>query len=1182
MVVSTTPEGSTFKPMTEAAKEVAKFLREEYAKTPITKPELVQTMDSSKIIEGPSPEGSAVEKKVANLALLEPQIVETKNLPVLSISEVLLSEFSNDEFRNVLSFKASSFISDQTQSSFNFEIKGVRAIWDPSLSIPGTNRRGGFRCPVGTRYGGQITDRFGRSCGWGVARRIANQIADIGERLEQRDDDKRKRRLDRRNARMMRRLGGVPETGRLEGGLRGIADRLEGVDAPKPLVGRGEGREFAAEVFNASNVGRVVNAVRGRRRRGDAQEEVDAPSARVPQNRRRDVIPQTAPTPTPKPRPARRPSPAGQRRPQARPRVAPQAENVDVLTARDASDASATEDFSPYVLRKYGEYAKRVREIRAGGGNAGMLTRREWYAINKPNLREAWKDAHGRSAPQDFEPPTPQARRPRNNRGRRKKATTAGAARSATRKPQANDVPEPAPTRPARPARGREPIAPQGDGNLRESEQRRMDREIVEPGAPRTGEAPARRRRRAVDQPVVEPKVVKPRRPKKNPEGDMGAMLNAESEQRRVPKPARRGDSDNAARSEELRQNRQAMEEAVLADAKKRERARAAGRKVDLNQILNERFFGRYVREDIIPNDRIMIINDPANFPISRADQKTKRAEALQKINKANASLDKIEQAIARGELSDNDFIERNGEKVNVARVKTYIKDFRDAWQEVHDTNLSGEPPKGATPKPNPIDDPFNAPSIVKPKGAQNAPKEIAYEPLKFEPAFKTERNNILEEKLLAIADPKELAEAIAAIDKLKFNHGEAQQSRLNRHHDELAKAINEIASGAKTFDQALASWRRTQETNFGTDERLSQIIAERQASYENQWNSVVRDGNLESKINNLNSMNQRLVESKTTLALRKKFEKDLRDALARKDQGFVVNEDDTNFAKITPDNVKKQIDGYIKKAISKRGKKLDEYLKQRFPEGGAVPKFKDMTPEKWSALNPLEKRSYIEEAYSHPMIKGKNGKLYRVKVTEFNDNRGEINVRTSFDEIDANGNVLRSGIAGSYRTIYTGDAKKVYQNSFFIRSDIDKAADLATIYNQTAFTYLKAIGINKASVGPADDGRYVWARVGFKERGGLSSSHYNRLDSALKFYKDFGVGGLVANDEQYIRLKKLVEAGKNGRKFNHQDAIFLIDDGNITDKARREYIKHWFATNVPLSSATLSFSEQKIGEKVR
>ena len=474
MVVSTTPKGSTFKPMTEDAKELVGILREEYANTPITKPELVQSMDASKIIEGPSPSGTAVQKKVASLSANSGEAEVINTLPVLSISEVLLSEFSNEEFASVLSFKAASFISDQTRSSANFEIKGVRAVWDPSLSIPGTNRRGGFRCPVGTRYGGQITDRFGRSCGWGVARRIANQIADIGERLEQRDDDKRKRRLDRRNARMIRRLGGVPETGRVEGGLRNIADRLDGggeTRAPRRRNPEREARRQEAVDFFREFGGAVrddIDSIRNRRRpqRNEETPEVEAPSARAPRNRRRDVIPETAPTPAPRPR-RPRPAPAGQRRPQPRPRVAPQPENVDILTARDASDAGETEDFKPYVLRKYNEYAKRVREIRAGGGNAGMLTRREWYAINKDNLRDAWKDAHGRTAPLDFEPPTPQARRPRNNRRRRRQATAQGAGRAASRKPTPDDVPEPAPARPVRPARpaARRPrVQPDGRG----------------------------------------------------------------------------------------------------------------------------------------------------------------------------------------------------------------------------------------------------------------------------------------------------------------------------------------------------------------------------------------------------------------------------------------------------------------------------------------------------------------------------------------------------------------------------------------------------------------------------------------------------------------------------------------------------------------------------------------------
>jgi hypothetical protein len=65
------------------------------------------------------------------------------------------------------SFRAKQFVTEANKSTMVYEVKRVRAVWDPSLSIPGTDRRGGWRCPEGTRYGGQITDRFGRQCGWG-------------------------------------------------------------------------------------------------------------------------------------------------------------------------------------------------------------------------------------------------------------------------------------------------------------------------------------------------------------------------------------------------------------------------------------------------------------------------------------------------------------------------------------------------------------------------------------------------------------------------------------------------------------------------------------------------------------------------------------------------------------------------------------------------------------------------------------------------------------------------------------------------------------------------------------------------------------------------------------------------------------------------------------------------------
>ena len=138
--------------------------------------------------------------------------------------------------KNEVNYKALAFLAEQTASTFNYDVKGARALWDPSLSIPGTNRRGGWRCPVGTRYGGQITDRYGRSCGWGVARRIANQIADIGERLENVDDRKRNARLAKRNARVQRFLARQDKPGLLERGARGLADALDGGETGKPIT----------------------------------------------------------------------------------------------------------------------------------------------------------------------------------------------------------------------------------------------------------------------------------------------------------------------------------------------------------------------------------------------------------------------------------------------------------------------------------------------------------------------------------------------------------------------------------------------------------------------------------------------------------------------------------------------------------------------------------------------------------------------------------------------------------------------------------------------------------------------------------------------------------------------------------------------------------------------------------
>ena len=287
--------------------------------------------------------------------------------------------------KNEVNFKALTFLSEQTSSTFSYEVKGVRAVWDPSLSIPGTNRRGGWRCPVGTRYGGQITDRFGRSCGWGVARRIANQIADIGERLENIDDRKRNDRLARRNARVQRMLARQNKPGFLERGARNIAEALEGGQAPQ------------------------------------------------------------------------------QARPTARPRIPVQPPARPVMPTRDIPALPRRDDKDPYVenlrtmsdedLEKQYQDAQRDVDILRDAvdkprddGRIGMLP----VSVQRSTARQRLDKVNAEL----------------NRRGKK---------------------------------------APRRQGNLRESEQRRMERELVEPGAPRTGEpprpnAPRRRRRTAAQQ----------------------------------------------------------------------------------------------------------------------------------------------------------------------------------------------------------------------------------------------------------------------------------------------------------------------------------------------------------------------------------------------------------------------------------------------------------------------------------------------------------------------------------------------------------------------------------------------------------------------------------------------------------------------------------------------------------
>jgi hypothetical protein len=757
----------------------------------------------------------------------------------------------------------------------------------------------------------------------------------------------------------------------------------------------------------------------------------------------------------------------------------------------------------------------------------------------------------------------------------------------------------------ARPARRRRAVQPRGEGNLRESEQRRMDREIEQPGAPRTGEAPARRRRRAVveatkkpkapkqekenavEKPIVEPKIVKPRRPRKNPEGDIGAMLNAESEQRRVPKPAPRGDSDNAARSEEMRRNREAMALAAIADAQKRKRARKAARKVDLNQALNDDNFQEYVVRDVIPNDRIMIVNDPANFPQTPARKRDKRDEASAKITASNARLERLQQAIDRGELSDNDFIERNGEKINIARVKTYIKDYRDSWQEILDANKD----EVAAPVPaiDPIDAPFKTPKRVKPNPpniGDESPSELVFKPAKIDVAnLSTANEKIVEDVLLQIKDPKNLQNFGRHIDEMIFNDNQGRMAAERDFQDLLQSIIEKYKANPqidlkKTIEEAQASYVRRIALNRL---KLSEALNRDKAAVDSAWALIKNPtGNLSptqmeelrvSKAKDIAKMKESIGRYEQMLKNYDRFEPEVDKAVKRIQRGLNFNPDATGVVKPLDEDVVKKIKSQIDDAIKRRSGKLAKYMEKRYGTGKKP--FEDMTPEKWRSLDFAGKKKYLEEAYGHSRIEGANGKLYNAVATVRIGNNDQHSVSVVFNEIDANGNIVRAAIGDSGRLVSVNSGY-VKQSTMFVRSKMDRGADIQTIYNQHAFLFLKQIGISKAKVGAVDDGQYVWARVGFNG-GNIPENRLGGFKKALSFYENFGAGGLINSEAEYFRIKSMIAQTRGGKKFIHQDWIFAIDDP-ANDKVRREFVKHWFKSNLPFSSGTFSFAKNKIG----
>ena len=115
----------------------------------------------------------------------------------LPLIKVMNPEMSTDRRRFMIESKTAEYRKQMGESSGLLQ-KGARAIFDPKLGPSG-----GYRCPEGSKFGGYITDRFGRGCGGGIVRRVGRAFGKLGDSLEdvakRRDRNRLSRAVNRRN-----------------------------------------------------------------------------------------------------------------------------------------------------------------------------------------------------------------------------------------------------------------------------------------------------------------------------------------------------------------------------------------------------------------------------------------------------------------------------------------------------------------------------------------------------------------------------------------------------------------------------------------------------------------------------------------------------------------------------------------------------------------------------------------------------------------------------------------------------------------------------------------------------------------------------------------------------------------------------------------------------------------------
>ena len=275
-----------------------------------------------------------------------------------------------------------------------------------------------------------------------------------------------------------------------------------------------------------------------------------------------------------------------------------------------------------------------------------------------------------------------------------------------------------------------------------------------------------------------------------------------------------------------------------------------------------------------------------------------------------------------------------------------------------------------------------------------------------------------------------------------------------------------------------------------------------------------------------------------------------------------------------------------VEEALKEREQILVKYLNGRYGKDKAP--WKAMTPERRQSLKNSETGGeelveWANQMYSHESIIGKDGLEYRVTANSTYIGGGQLSVSCRIEVRDpkAEADIFTDSewkYAGySERKMFDvwSDKPWIYNEALFMQED-NKGAGIATVFNQHAFMYAKAAGFDHIAVSAAQDGPYVWARVGFRGNDGITEQDVKGFSRALQNF-DEGKESIIATATDAEIVRGLLLKLEKGEDVRHLDFIMAMSNTKGSD------LKNYFLENkMGIEGGKFYFGENMISDDPR